>query len=177
MFSLFLPERCVHCQKATAFARHRTTKQGLAHYLCDVCLRIIEHHEKPVEERVRDAFGKLGSHIELTHTRAGFPFMAASPVQSVVHSFKYQGMAKLAQVLGRSLAALVPATIDVIVPVPLHRTRLAERGYNQAEVLANAMGSNAEVIRAVKRRRPTPSQTNLSLPKRIENMEGAFALT
>jgi ComF family protein len=92
---------------------------------------------------------------------------------------KYDSMMKLGSHLGQSLSYLVPKEVNLIVPVPLHRTRLAERGYNQAEVIAKAISSesNTAVVQAIKRVRPTPSQTHLSLPKRIENVRGAFALT
>lgn len=177
MFSLFLSERCVHCEEPTLFARNRRSLEPFQHYLCEVCNRILSFQSPPSEESVRDEFGKLGRGIELAHARAQYTFVAASPIQSVIHSMKYSGMVKLAALFGKSLAAFVPKEIDVIIPVPLHRTRMAERGYNQAEILAKSMAGKAEVIRSVKRTRPTPSQTNLSLPKRIENMEGAFALT
>jgi competence protein ComFC len=73
----------------------------------------------------------------------------------------------------------VPKQANVIVPVPLHRTRLAERGYNQAEVIAKAIASesNMKIVQVIKRVRPTPSQTHLSVFERIENMRGAFSLS
>jgi competence protein ComFC len=128
---------------------------------------------------IRDEFERHGTGINFTHTLAAYIFVAESPLQSVIHAMKYDGMMKLGSHLGKSLSYLVPNEVGVIIPVPLHRTRLAERGYNQADVIAKAIGvqSNTKVVRAVKRVRPTPSQTNLSLPKRIENVRGAFALT
>jgi competence protein ComFC len=179
MFSLFLPERCVHCEEPTARALDPKTKEPFSHYLCDVCLRILSHQETPEEQTIRDEFGKLGKGIELAHCRAAYTFIAGSPIQSVVHSFKYDGMVKLAAQFGKSISFLTPHEVDVIIPVPLHRTRLAERGYNQAEAIAKAIASQtkANVVQAAKRARPTPSQTNLPLQKRIENMREAFALT
>ena len=179
MFSLFLPEQCLHCEQPSAHSCNRTLKEPLSHYLCEVCLRILNNQAAPQERMVRDEFGRLGSWIEFTHTLAAYVFVAESPLQSVIHAMKYDDMMKLGSHLGISLSYLVPKQVNVIVPVPLHRTRLAERGYNQAEVIAKAITaqSNTNVVRAAKRTRPTPSQTNLSLPKRIENVRGAFALT
>jgi ComF family protein len=65
---------------------------------------------------------------------------------------------------------------DVIVPVPLHRARLAERGYNQAHELARGIAGTI-AAKSVRRIRPTPSQTGLHVEERIENVRGAFALT
>lgn len=128
---------------------------------------------------IRDEFERHGTNIKYAHTLAAYIFVSESPLQSVIHAMKYNDMIKLGSHLGASLSYLVPNEVNVIIPIPLHRTRLAERGYNQAEIIAKAIsvGSNTKVVRAVKRIRPTPSQTNLSLPKRIENMRGAFALT
>jgi ComF family protein len=70
---------------------------------------------------------------------------------------------------------------DMIVPIPLHGTRLGERGYNQSEKLAEGISSVLKIPIAkkhlVKRTRQTPSQTGLTLEERQKNMQGAFALT
>lgn len=71
------------------------------------------------------------------------------------------------------------AEADLIVPVPLHRWRLARRRYNQAAVLANQIGQ-AQGKRVAPdlliRRRPTPSQGHLGRAARHRNVAGAFAL-
>lgn len=179
MFSLFLPEKCLHCEEPTAHARNPKTEEPFSHYLCEVCIRILMKQDPPAEQTVRDEFLRNGTGTELSHCLAAYTFMAGSPIQSIIHAFKYDGMIKLAEQFGKSIATFVPHEIDVIVPVPLHRTRLAERGYNQAEVLSDGMTSkpNLHIVQAAKRIRPTPSQTHLSLPKRIENMRGAFTLS
>ncbi len=179
MFSLFLPEKCLHCGQPSAFARNHNLKDKLSHYLCEVCLRILNNQDAPEERMICEEFERHGTRVGFTHTLAAYVFIAKSPLQSVIHAVKYDGMARLASYLGKSLSYLIPNEVNVIIPVPLHRTRLAERGYNQAEVIAKALSSesNTSVVSVIKRVRPTPSQTNLSIPKRIENMHGAFALT
>ncbi len=178
MLGVFLPERCLHCDRATV--RSETGgKEWVHRYLCPVCYRILESADEPEERDVRDQFYRVASGIALRHTRAAYTFLAESPVQSLVHAMKYSGMPRLAKYFGRSIATLVPQPAEMIVPVPLHRTRLAERGYNQAEALAHGVARSvaANVVPAVKRIRPTPSQTSLSITERIENVRGAFALT
>ncbi len=179
MFSLFPPEKCLHCEQPSAHSRNRKLIEPLSHYLCDVCLRILNNQDAPQERMIRDEFGQLGTGIEFAHTLAAYIFVAESPLQSVVHAMKYDSMSRLAAHLGRSLSYLVPKETNVIIPVPLHRTRLAERGFNQAEIMAKAISSqsNTAVVKAIKRVRPTPSQTHLSVSERIENMRGAFSLS
>ncbi len=128
---------------------------------------------------VRNEFERHGTRIEFAHTLASYIFVAGSPLQSIIHSVKYESMVQLAKHMGKTLSYLVPRDVSVIIPVPLHRTRLAERGYNQAEVMARAIAleSNTRAIQALKRVRPTPSQTHLSISERIENMRSAFSLS
>ena len=149
------------------------------HYLCTVCLRTLEGLGGPDTETVRDQFGIVASEIEFASCAAAYIFVAESPIQSIIHNFKYGSMPTLARSFGRSMKDLQPSNIDIVVPVPLHRTRMAERGYNQAEALAIGLAQNdrRRIVAALKRTRPTPSQTHLTIPERIENVRGAFALT
>lgn len=179
MLSLFLPEKCVHCEHPTTRSQKGRAKNALDKYLCAVCKRILEFQEQPGEEFLRDQLNLVASKHPLSKCRSNYWFNDASPVQSVIHSFKYSSMPQLAKHFGRILAPLVPSHAEVIIPVPLHRTRMAERGYNQARALAEGIGEarGGIVLDVLKRTRPTPSQTHLSISERAENMRGAFALT
>ena len=71
------------------------------------------------------------------------------------------------------------AQYDAIVPVPLHRVRQRERGFNQAEELARCLTerfSQLAVRNGLLRIRETPQQTRLSGVERRRNIKGAFAL-
>lgn len=66
---------------------------------------------------------------------------------------------------------------DVVVPVPLHPRRLAERGYNQSALLARAVAEQLDVPfapRALERRRETAQQARLGRADRLANMAEAF---
>ncbi|MDR2377564.1 MAG: ComF family protein [Puniceicoccales bacterium] len=66
----------------------------------------------------------------------------------------------------------------ILVPVPLHWRRLWQRDYNQSEVIARALSqiSGSPVMALLRRRKNSPSQTQLSPNERRRNVEGAFAL-
>ena len=68
--------------------------------------------------------------------------------------------------------------VDGIVAVPMHKTRLAERGFNQAEVIASALHweLGLQIIPGVERIEPTSSQVLLSRQERLHNLKGAFAV-
>ena len=99
-------------------------------------------------------------------------------LRTIVHAFKYDGRRSLARPLGALMqdrgAALLAAS-DIAVPVPLHRSRRRERGFNQADDLAKHIG--LPVVAALARVRPTDVQAELSAARRRTNVRGAFALT
>lgn len=70
--------------------------------------------------------------------------------------------------------------IDFIVPIPLHRKRLEKRGYNQAEIIAEALAKKAGLpVRKnlLKRKRNTKPQKDLSPEERKRNIKGAFSVS
>ena len=105
-------------------------------------------------------------------------------VRVAIHRLKY-GRARhfaepLAEVLAEAwtLAVRSGADPEALVPVALHQTREAERGYNQAALLAALLGKAIGLpveSRALRRTRDTPSQTRLSAAERRANVAGAFA--
>jgi ComF family protein len=90
---------------------------------------------------------------------------------------------ELARPLGRWMAragAELLAEADLLVPVPLHRRRLALRRFNQAAALADAVsqacGVPVEAL-ALERVKPTHPQVGLSRPQRAANVQGAFKVS
>jgi ComF family protein len=78
---------------------------------------------------------------------------------------------------GRELLGLYE--VELIIPVPLHRLRLRQRGYNQAALLAGRLGSSLGIsvdYYSLKRSRWTEPQTGLSRRQRVANVKGAFEL-
>ncbi len=102
--------------------------------------------------------------------------------RALVLGFKYadrtEGAAGYGTWLARAGAGLV-AEADLIAPVPLHWLRLFNRRFNQAALLAQALGRGAGVpvvADLLLRRRHTPSQGRLSPAQRRRNVAGAFAV-
>jgi ComF family protein len=103
------------------------------------------------------------------------------PLREAIHCFKYDYMRELAEPLAGLLIDFLQKGgigCDVILPVPLHRRRLRERGYNQAAVLAERLGQEVGIpleCEALYRNRHTASQTGLSSGERTSNVAGAFS--
>ena len=100
----------------------------------------------------------------------------------LIHGIKFAGKRRLATAMGRRIAACEVLRgeldcIDVLVPVPLHRTRLRERGYNQSLCIAQGL---AEVLAKpllpdlVRRARATEQQARLDGDVRMANVRDAF---
>ncbi len=113
---------------------------------------------------------------------APYYFEAGGPMQRLIHELKYNGTTALGTALGARVAATMPdeacaAGPALIVPVPLHRVKLRERGYNQAAWIAGGLGEFLGVpvvCGLVRRRRYTQTQTHLDVDRRRANVAGAF---
>lgn len=97
--------------------------------------------------------------------------------QQAILDFKFHNMPWLAEVLAAELAPALPADYDLLVPVPLHRYRIRERGYNQSELLVKALSRQTGIPwkNSLERIRNTPHQTGLNREQRLKNLDGAFA--
>jgi ComF family protein len=100
----------------------------------------------------------------------------------LVYAVKYRGAFQLGRVLGEALGAvlpqLVPHSLEAVIPVPIHPARRRERGYNQAEAIAEGLAESRALplLRdALRRRVATLSQTQLEAEQRRRNVSGAFA--
>lgn len=102
------------------------------------------------------------------------------PLDGLVRA-KGQGMRSAAVPLGRLVAAYLqrlPYKYDIIIPVPLHWTRYAKRGYNQADVMAKVISAACDIVRArpFTRAEYTRTQQGLSKQERTTNVVDAFDL-
>jgi ComF family protein len=119
----------------------------------------------------------------LPFERCVAPLLYEFPVTTLVPALKYEDALSHARVLGLLLARHVhrregAQDVDRVVPMPLHPTRLVERGFNQsyeiARFTADALGLTL-APRALRRVRPTTPQVGLDRAARHDNVRGAFA--
>ncbi|HEX7067702.1 MAG TPA: ComF family protein, partial [Candidatus Limnocylindria bacterium] len=91
-------------------------------------------------------------------------------------ALKYSGASRLAPMLARPAAPSLRTLVSIsgpaaLVPVPVHAERRRERGYNQAELIARALGPSHLILERV---RPTTKQHRLDRAARLANLRGAF---
>jgi ComF family protein len=102
-----------------------------------------------------------------------------------IHRFKYQGKTGIGDLLSRIMADFAAKTWDMkvferILPVPLHRKRLRERGFNQAVILARGLSRRFNIpldFTVLRRDIFTPPQVGLDRKQRSANVQGAFTVT
>ncbi|MHB1592332.1 MAG: ComF family protein, partial [Sulfuricella sp.] len=107
-------------------------------------------------------------------------FSYGFPVDRLLHAFKYGGNLALVDVLAQPLARLVAAQPrpDLLLPMPLHPSRLKERGFNQSLEIAKPISRWLDIplaVEACQRTRDTPTQAGLKWKERRRNVRGAFA--
>jgi ComF family protein len=104
-------------------------------------------------------------------------------LRKAVHKFKYDGITALAEPLGSLMTeywSRHPVPVDVLVPVPLHKNRLRERGFNQAALLAHQLSKQVHLAvdeQTLVRQRATASQVDLDTEERKKNVRDAFQCT
>jgi competence protein ComFC len=164
--------------------------------LCDACHDGFPQLTAPFCDTCGEPFpGLVDVHFDCPNcSTLEFAFEFARPAMSrdprlreMIHLLKYSRQLHLAAELGRiASGALVdprfaPALAEnwPLVPVPLHKSRLRFRHFNQAEEIARPLArlSGLPVLRALDRTRATATQTALTRAQRLQNLNGAFALS
>jgi ComF family protein len=155
-------------------------------WLCDRCRRRIRRLEEPLCGRcgaeldsARDSCGCRNRLHALSRLRSAVAY--EGPIESLVHHFKYRGWRRLAGPLALLLCdrlVVEGLAASLVVPVPLHRDRRRQRGFNQAELLARELQRHLD-LRAppggLVRVRATQPQVGKDRLHRWENVRGAFA--
>lgn len=155
--------------------------------LCSICgERLVSPHAFAGEHsEVRCG---LCQRMEPPYARAVAYGSYEGGLRDLIHMLKYQQVRPAANVLGRMLAEVIaglePSFREdkvLMIPVPLHRSKLRQRGFNQAELVAHlALKLSSSRDRyllcsdGLERVRETQSQTGLTRHQRRENLRGAF---
>jgi ComF family protein len=173
------PPSCIACHAAV----------GEAQALCAACWAGIGFIERPYCERLGTPFAvDLGPGLVSPAAIADPPVFARAravcrfdgAARDLVHRLKYGDRLELALTLGRMMSQAgreLVAEADLVVPVPLHRTRLWGRRFNQAAALAktvarlNRLPLATQGLARIKR---TRQQVGLTRAQRADNLQGAF---
>lgn len=111
------------------------------------------------------------------------PFLYQHPIAELISGLKFHQKLAHSRLLAELLLAHVEQEMDeapeLLIPIPLHPSRLKERGYNQALELARPLGRQLAIpldFNSCRRVRPTPPQSSLHKKERHKNVRGAFEI-
>lgn len=151
---------------------------------CSSCWKAIRMVAE-TDELHKETSGHLISSGAICRLFSTFYFDKEGPLQSLIHELKYNGMTNIGVELGRKVGMNVQeymqaATLDGLIPVPLHKTKLRERGYNQSEYICKGISDVTGLpimSHLLRRTRYTQSQTKLDIEERRRNVSDAFEFT
>jgi ComF family protein len=172
--ALLFPQLCPACGESLM------ANEDLLCTECRYSLPQTNFHQHPDNIVAQQFWGKL--HLQGAYSL--YYFSKGGKVQNLMHHFKYNGMQRIGNVLGSIAGAQLAenevfASADLIIPVPLHKRRLKERGYNQSSCFAKGIAEklNAAVEENnLIRTKATETQTHRSRFARYENMKDVFAI-
>jgi ComF family protein len=170
--SLLFPELCPACEASLVANEH---------IICSDCrynLPYTNFHLQADNIVAQQFYGKIN--VEAVY--ALYYFNKGGKVQSLMHHFKYKGMQQIGNLLGNMAGTQLMEnhifnTADLIIPVPLHKSRLKERGYNQSTCFANGLAQKLNAVVEddnLQRAIATATQTHKSRFARFENMQEVF---
>lgn len=182
---LLFPRNCQACGQPLTEKEHGV--------ICGVCLATVKWIEPPCCLRCSLPFcGAVEGPFECGYCKEmEFHFsgavaaaLARGVVRLAIHEFKYNGKLYFAPhlvdwIVTAGCARVDWSAVDGIVPIPLHPRKQREREFNQAEILADALGKAFKKPvwnRCLRRVRDTPTQTHLNRQERIANLRRAFAV-
>lgn len=184
VLDLIFPSDCEHCGEAVE-------DDSQWKFLCQGCASRIDWISGPVCETCGHPFPGIGVGQACEHCEALDPAFSSGRCgvlhrevgASLVRGLKYRRGRYLLGDIAR-MAASRPDLVEhvrgaVLVPVPLHRDRERERGFNQSLAMANAMAKTlpvAGVEELLQRRNNTVTQTRLPRAERMKNVRSAFVL-
>ncbi|MCE5312632.1 MAG: ComF family protein [Nitrospiraceae bacterium] len=178
MFNLFFPSKCPVCE---ADSDNRATNP-----ICSSCWVQIKKFNGPRCQicglPVVSEFASLCAacieerpHFEKIHYYASY----TGVIKEAIHLMKFSGIRRLAKPLAKLLGDIQLSVCDVVIPVPLHRTKLIAREFNQTAALAKHISKNTGarlLTSALIKTKLTQPQTSLSGVDRRKNLKKAFAV-
>lgn len=140
IINLFFPPVCAGCHSFLISNEN---------VICTTCrhnIPLTNHHLNPENE----AFKKFYGRIPVEYTSALLYFHKKGIVQELIHNLKYKGQEEIGTLLGEWYAedlknSTILQSVDEIIPVPLHKRKLRERGYNQVTNFGQTLSSGLNI--------------------------------
>ncbi|MFN0050310.1 MAG: ComF family protein [Cytophagales bacterium] len=166
------PEFCHSCHGEILSAEH---------LICTSCIATLPKTNHILEQQ-NELWVKFSNRIRFEYAIAYFKFYKKGKIQPLLHSLKYHNNQELGVLLGNMFGYDLNEKgfankFDVLIPIPLHHTKLKKRGFNQCDVIAKGIAERLNITVGtdiVKRNQATKSQTKIGKTERWENVADKF---
>ena len=171
--NLIFPQNCVHCENEIG------VKQN---FLCSPCWERIEISYN-VKSRV---LSSLNYRLDIHEIFSLYDYTKINPIQSLIHSMKYNYQFSIAGYLGQQLGMKIQESkntidiIDSIVPIPIHHSKEFNRGFNQSTDLARGISKRTGIPiekHLLSKNIEEKSQTKKSILSRKQNLNNKFNIS
>ncbi len=174
LLDLIYPDLCIACDVESP------VRNACFCIDCLSTLPFTSFHEER-ENRVEKFFW---GRQEIEKGTALFFFHKGELVQDMIHRLKYKNKAHIGDALGLHYGESLNTSqfmedIDLIIPIPIHRSKRKKRSYNQSELIAKGISTKCGIPYSEKnlvKYSKTPSQTEMSRAERLENLKNTFKL-
>lgn len=138
-----------------------------------------------LERLTPDELVEMRKKVKSDYFNSYLPFRSNNAVQTIIHYLKYNGFSRIGTFLGEFYGDEFVKSFykikeyDIICPVPLFKTKIRERGYNQSEFICNGLNlllNISQINDLIIRTRHTKSQTHLKYFERLSNVKDAFKI-
>lgn len=173
--NLIYPRTCAAC--GNTLFRHEEV----------ICSQCLIHLPKTFfhQDRKNPLFQLFWGKVPLEMVSSFYFFNKGNKVQNLIHQLKYNNRPDIGVYIGKRYGQYLKKednfkTVDIIIPVPLHKKKLRKRGYNQAEMFASGLSSSMDIPYdnlSFIRNTNTETQTKKSKLERWENVKNKFSIT
>jgi len=174
LVDLFYPRLCQAC------GRMLMTHEWVICNYCNVQLPIMNFENKK-NNRIEELFW---GRVDIEAATAYYKYTKEGKVQHLIHQFKYKGFREVGLYVGKALGKQLQMSkrfndIDIIVPVPLHISKLKKRGFNQSERFARGLAISMKAVVIddnLYRKHASSTQTRKSRWERYKNVNDIFGI-
>ena len=169
--NLTFPNCCFHCNRYIEEEK----------YICKKCFNLLDKTEYHKNSKTNELYQFVKKYIKIENAFSLYYYRDFGVLQTLMHQLKYYNKKNigiwLGEIYGKTLIEETNFNFDLIIPIPLHKKRKIERGYNQSEMIVKGLNKylNCEIsTSAVCRITNTISQTTKKRNERRIDLKGAF---
>lgn len=175
LLALLYPEECQACAGELAQSEHLICSQ------CRIKLPYTDFHLSPADNALhRVLWGRVPVRLAVAYLK----FQEKGRVQRLLHNLKYKGQQEIGEQLGKWFGGRLGqqeafSTVDGVVPVPLHKSKLQQRGYNQVSGYAKAIAEALHVPcleGVLLKKKSIGTQTHKNRQERWEAMRSLYSV-